>query len=380
MEGHTVQTRKLGRTGLEVSAIGIGTEHLYRQPRETVVSVIHRAIDGGVNYFDLPLSFPDYLDNLCVAFKGSRDRVRLTGHLGSTVKDGQYKKSRNAKACEATFLSLLERLGTDHVDVLFLHNFNAVGDWDKIVKPGSVLELAERLKEEGKARAIGISAHYTGVVERALDSGQVDVVMFPVNMFSHAMPGRRGLLDRCVRQGIGLVAMKPFGGGRLLTQRGAFRVPGYQTSGEAFKARITAEITPAQCLSYTLAQVGVSLALAGVKSSDEVSAALGVLQASETERDFSGLLAEFGRYVEGECTYCSHCLPCPAVIDIAQVNRLLDLAEFGLMEDLRLAYDGLAVKASACTECGVCEKRCPFAVPVVQRITRATELFEGRAG
>ena len=371
-----MQYRKLGRTGLDVSLIGIGTEHLYRQSREAVVSVIHGAIEGGVNYFDLPFSLPDYLDNLCAAFKGYRDRVLLTGHLGSTSKDGQYDKSRNASKCEASFLDVLARLGTDHVDIMFLHNFNAVADWDKIAKPGGVLELAQRLREEGKARAIGISGHYTGVVERAIDSGLVDVVMFPVNMFSHAMPGRRELLDRCVRQGIGVVAMKPFGGGRLLNQRGTFRVPGYQTSGEAFKARITTVITPVQCLSYTLAQVGVSLALPGVKSNAELAAALGTLQATEAERDFSGLLADFGRYIEGECTYCSHCLPCPEVIDIAQVNRLLDLAEFGLTENLRQTYDGLAVKASACTECGVCEKRCPFAVPVVQRIKQAAELFE----
>jgi predicted aldo/keto reductase-like oxidoreductase len=374
-----MQYRKLGRTDLDVSAIGIGTEHLYRQPREMVVSVIRGAIEGGVNYFDLPFSLPDYLDNLCVAFRGYRDRVLLTGHLGSTVKDGQYYKSRNARRCETSLLDVLARLSIDHVDILFLHNFNSVNDWDKIVKPGGVLELAQRLREEGRARAIGISGHYNAVVERAIDSGLVDVVMFPINMFSHAMPGRKELLDRCLRQGIGLVAMKPFGGGRLLNQRGTFRVPGYQTSGEAFKARITAEITPVQCLSYTLAQVGVSLALAGVKSDPELAAALGTLQATEAERDFSGLLSDFGRYVEGECTYCSHCLPCPEVIDIAQVNRLLDLAEFGLTEDLHLAYGALAVKASACTECGVCEKRCPFGVQVVLRITQAAQLFEGRA-
>jgi hypothetical protein len=270
-------------------------------------------------------------------------------------------------------------LETDHVDIVFLHNFNAVADWDKILRPGGVLELAQRLREEGKARAIGISGHYTAVVERAIDSGQVDVVMFPVNMFSHAMPGRRELLDRCIRQGIGVVAMKPFGGGRLLSQRGTFRVPGYQTSGEAFKARITAEITPVQCLSYALAQVGVSVALPGVKSTAELAAALDTLRATETDRDFSGLLADFGRYIDGECTYCSHCLPCPEVIDIAQVSRLLDMAELSLTENLRQTYAGLAVRASACTECGACEKRCPFAVPVVQRIRQAAELFEGRA-
>jgi predicted aldo/keto reductase-like oxidoreductase len=266
--------------------------------------------------------------------------------------------------------------GAEYVDVLFLHNFNSVKDWDKIVKPRGVLDLALRLRQEGKARFIGISGHYVEVLEKAVESGQVDVVMFPVNMLSHAMPHRRELQDLCARHDVGLVAMKPFGGGKLLTQRGTFRVPKYQTAGESYKLKIAAEITPAQCLSYTLAQVGVSLALPGVRSVDELAQALHWLEATEAERDFSHLLADFGRYVEGECTYCNHCLPCPVVIDIGQVNRLLDAAEFGLTEGLRKTYAALPVQASACTECGVCTKRCPFGVDVVLRMQQAVEVFE----
>jgi hypothetical protein len=95
----------------------------------------------------------------------------------------------------------------------------------------------------------------------------------------------------------------------------------------------------------------------------------------EAERDFSGLLAGFGRYVEGECTYCNHCLPCPVVIDIGQVNRLLDLAELGVTASLWAAYAALPVKASACTECGACTKRCPFGVDVMARMQQAIATF-----
>ncbi len=114
----------------------------------------------------------------------------------------------------------------------------------------------------------------------------------------------------------------------------------------------------------------------GVKNEAELAAALHTLEAGDEERDFSGLLASFGRYVEGECTYCNHCLPCPEVIDIGQVNRLLDLAESGLTSSLRTAYAALPVKASACTECGACTKRCPFGVEAVGRMQRAIEVFE----
>ena len=371
-----MELRKLGRTGLDVSAIGLGTEHLSGQPRETVLSVIREAIGRGVNYFDLVFSFPEYLDNLCAAFRGYREQVLLTGHLGSTERNGQYFKTRSLKTCERFFLDFLSRLGTDHVDVLFLHNFNSVKDYDKVMKAGGLIDLACRLRQEGQARCIGISAHNTAVATKAVDSGQIDVVMFPINLLGNAMPGRKELLNLCARQGVGLVAMKPFGGGKLLQVRGTFRVPKYQTGGESFKIKITSEITPAQCLSYTLAQVGVSTTVPGVKNMAELAAALHTLEATEAERDFSSLVASFGRYTEGDCVYCNHCLPCPAVIDIGQINRLVDAAQWGISKELQMAYNAVPMKASACTECGACMERCPFGVDGIAKMRQAVEWFE----
>lgn len=367
---------KLGRTGLDVSVIGIGMEHLRGQPRKTVVSVVREAVERGVNYFDVIFAMADYLDNMAAAFKGQRDRVLLTAHLGSTEKMGQYLKSRSVRRCETFFLDYLRRVGTDYVDILFLHNFNSTADWERVVKPGGILELAQRFREEGKARVIGISGHYAEPLKMAVESEQVDVVMFPISLFNHAMPGRQALVDLCIQEGIGLVAMKPYGGGKLLNHRGTLRVPKYQTSGETFKTRITSEIAPAQCLSYVQAQLGVSVALTGVKNKAELTAAIRALEATEAERDFSDLLTRFGRYQEGECVYCNHCLPCPTVIDIGQVLRMVDLAQWGVTRDLQRAYDGLSVHASACTACEACETRCPFGVEIVANMRRAVRLFE----
>ena len=304
---------ELGRTGLDVSVIGIGTEHMRGQPRETVVPTLRAAVEQGVNYFDVIFAMPDYLDQMREGFQGLRDRMLLAAHLGSTDRGGQYYKTRTAKRCESSFLNVLQRLETEYVDVLWLHNFNVLSDWDRASRSG-FLDLADRLRDEGKARFLGISGHYHGIMERAIESRLVDLIMLPVNLFNHAMPGRSGLLDHCSRRDIGVVAMKPFGGGKLLNKRGRLRVPKYQTRGETFQVKISSEVTPAQCLSYVLAQRGVTVALPGVKNEDELAAALHTLEVGEAERDFSSLLTDFGRYVEGECTYCNHCLPCPVVI------------------------------------------------------------------
>jgi len=89
--------QKLGKTGLDVSVIGLGTEYLNGQSRETVVSVVHQGIDRGVNYIDMMFAFSEYRDNFGAALKGHRERVILAGHLGSTEKQGQYHKTRSVK-------------------------------------------------------------------------------------------------------------------------------------------------------------------------------------------------------------------------------------------------------------------------------------------
>jgi hypothetical protein len=190
------------------------------------------------------------------------------------------------------------------------------------------------------------------------------------------MPRRDELLNRCARAGIGLVAMKPFGGGRLLTERGSLRVPRYQAAGDAYRTTIKRAITPVQCLSYTMSQIGVTMPLPGVKTIEELDAALEVLTADAEARDFSELLTDFERYVEGACTYCNHCLPCPAHVDIAQVNRLLDEARLLSAASVREAYEAMPAPASACTECGACAARCPFGVDAMARVREAAALFE----
>jgi len=370
-----MQYRKLGRTGLDVSAIGLGTEYLNGQSRQTVVSVVYEAIEHGINYIDLLFAFPEYRDNFGAALRGRRERVILAGHLGSTEKDGQYCKTRSVKRSEPFFLDLLSRLGTDYIDIVFLHNFNTVKDYDSVMRPRGLMDLACRFQQEGKARFIGISAHSIAVATKAIESGLIDVLMFPVNLAGNAMSGRKELLNLCTNRGVGLVAMKPFAGGKLL-QEGTIRVAKYQTGGESYKQRITTEITPVQCLSYVLAQTGVCTTIPGVKDNAELAAALHTVEATDAERDYSAIISDFGRYEEGECVYCNHCLPCPSEIDIGQTIRLLEMAQQHLTVELQADYDALPVKASDCIECGECLERCPFGVDVVSKMRETAELFE----
>src|SRR5208337_1784217 len=93
-EEAAVEQRRLGRTGLNVGEIGLGTEYLHGAPRATVKAVVAEAVAHGVNYLDILFTFRDYLDDLGAALSGLRDAVLLAVHLGCAETEGQYRRSR----------------------------------------------------------------------------------------------------------------------------------------------------------------------------------------------------------------------------------------------------------------------------------------------
>jgi len=352
-----MEYRKLGETGLEISAVALGTEYLIDLPRQHVVAVIREAIERGINYFDLFYAQPEFRDNMGAAFEGHREKVLLAAHLGRIWQNGQGDISRTPQESERFFLDFLSRYKTDHADVLFLHNCDEQDDYCKLTRPGGLLDLACRLKQEGKTRLIGFSGHTVKTALQAVENGSIDVLMFPVNISNHAIPDRKELLSACARYGVGLVAMKPYAGGKLLRENRP------------------APITPVQCLAYSLAQVGVSTVVPGCQDLEQLAAALAYHAASSEQRDYSAALADVREYVPGECVYCNHCLPCPAEIDIGQTVRLLETAEGSPTPELRAAYAALAANASDCEQCGACVDRCPFDVDVIAKMEEAAELF-----
>jgi predicted aldo/keto reductase-like oxidoreductase len=141
-------------------------------------------------------------------------------------------------------------------------------------------------------------------------------------------------------------------------------------------------LTVAQCIHTALTRPSVVGALVGGATREEVLEAVAYLGKSDAERDYSAVLRDFQGDFKGHCVYCNHCLPCPAYIDIAQVNKYLDLAlaTQEISATVNAHYQALPTGAGDCTDCGQCEKRCPFAVPVRQRMREAVRVFgDGKA-
>ena len=376
--------RKLGRTGVDVGIVGLGAEYLEQASEATVTSVVHAAIDGGVNYIDLFLASPGVRDNFGIALQNKRHQVMIAGHLGSVWRDGQYCRSRDKVECEKFFVDLLTRLKTDYIDALMLHFVEKPDDYEVVFSPEGLLGLALKFKKEGKARFIGMSSHNVPVALQAVNSGHIDVLMFPINPAFDTLPGdlkvevsfkeilyhqsgvasnksmlgREVLYHACAIQNVGLVAMKPYAAGVLFRDNPTSMM-----------------LTPVQCLNYALSQPAVCTVVPGCKNVAEMNAALAFLEATDEEKDYSAINANTMWKLKGSCMYCNHCLPCPVGIDIGITTRITDTAGYEINDNIVSEYEALSAKASACTECGVCVERCPFGVDVIANMNRAVDIF-----
>ncbi|NCC47619.1 MAG: aldo/keto reductase [Clostridia bacterium] len=384
-----MQQRELGKTGLMVSEVGLGCEHLQGLPAGQVNDVIACALDQGVNILDIFMSEPNVRNHIGAAIKSRRQKIILQAHIGSIWQNGQYARSRDLNQCRTFFDDYLARLDTDYLDIGMLHFCDSLEDLDQLIDHG-ILDYAHDLKRNGRIRAVGLSSHDPHTAMTAVETGKIDVLMFSLNpafdilpdatgiddLFKHTTfqgrggqgihPAREALVQTCAAMGTGVTVMKGFAGGMLLSDQGS-------PFGTA--------LTPVQCISYALSRPAVASVMAGCRTTEEVLAATAWQTASAEEKDFALALSRTPEYsVEGKCMYCNHCLPCPAHIDIAQVLKYHDLllatgGDPNRSATIQAHYSALEHHASDCIHCGQCETRCPFSVAVMEKMNLAAHTF-----
>ena len=344
-----MEHRNLGKAGLEVGVVGLGTEHLERN-QETMAGVLGAAVDAGVSYVDLLYLEPDYWDAYGRLFRAYRDKLVLAAHWGSGP---EY----DLDFCRRTFASVLSRVGNDHVEVAMMTMIDD-GERKGSAWREASLEVLHRYQEQGRVDLIGGSAHDPVIALQAVNSGLVDVLMFPLNMIGQGNDKEGALVEACVRHGVSLVAMKPYHGGTLLS------IDGRPTG-----------ITPSQCLGYVFS-LPVATAVPGPKTLAEWKATLRYAQASDEEKDYHPALDALYDRLAGHCVYCHHCLPCPEGIEVGWLLWCVDMAHGGDVNEVRKWYAEYPVKASACVDCGICVERCPFGVDIMAKLREAVALFE----
>lgn len=376
--------RRLGKTNLMVSEIGLGGEWLERHSTQECIETVDACEKAGINILDCWMSEPNVRTNLGISLRGRRDRWYIQGHIGSTWQDGQYVRSRDVEVCRAAFQDLLDRLETDYIDLGMIHYVDQESDWEEIIN-GPFLAFVMELKEKGIIRHIGLSSHNPVIAKKAVESGIIDMMLFSINpafdilpatenvddyfaeefdaSLSGITPERAELYRLCEQHDMGITVMKGYAGGRLFDEK---------------RSPFGVALTPVQCLHYCLTRPAVAAVMVGVETPEQVAAAAAYETASDEDKNFASVLAGAPRHAyHGQCTYCGHCKPCPVDIDIAMVNKLYDLAVMQpeVPSSVRAHYEALGQTAAQCIGCGSCESRCPFGVKVSERMAKTAELL-----
>lgn len=350
--------RRLGRTGVEVSDISLGSSKIRGEQGERVA---REAIERGVNYFD---TAPDYSETgsetaLGRAMQGKRDQMFVatkfctpTGHLGAGASVAEYME---------VVESSLTRLQTDYVDLVHIHSCNSL---DRLLDP-NVHEAFDRLKEQGKARFLGFSSHtpeLETVTRAALDDGRIDVMMLA---YHHgAWPQLAALIDEAAAQDVGVVAMKTLKGAK---HRGLldFRPEADSYTQAAFKWVLANPSVSALVISFSeFEHVDEYLYASGGKLSDADLALLG---------RYDELIA--GTHCRQHCGVCLS--SCPESLPIDDVLRYrMYFEDYGDQKEAMRLYSGLDHKADVCAGCSApCAGSCPVGIDIRDRMTGADEML-----
>lgn len=381
-----MEYRPLGTTGLKASVIGFGAEWIEGMDGDGVRALVDRCVGAGVNIVDCWMSDPAVRSALGAALEPTRERWIIQEHIGSTWQDGQYVRTRDLAQVRPAFEDLLARLRTDHVELGMIHFVDDSAEFRAIMAgEHGFIDYVRELKAAGKVGHVGLSTHNPEVAQLAAECGEVEVILFSVNPAFDLMPAsddldtlfgdysdvtgdgiepvRARLYATCEQRGVAITVMKGYAGGRLLS---------------AETSPFGVALTPAQCLHYALTRPAVASVLAGYKSVAQLEEALAYCEASAEERDYASVLAGAPQHAwYGQCTYCGHCAPCAAGINIALVNKYADLAALHdeAPSSVQAHYEALSATAGCCTGCGACEARCPFGVAIAARMEQTASLF-----
>jgi len=325
-----IPIRPLGKTGLRVTALGMGGIPIMAVSEEQAIAVVRRAHDLGIRFFDTARTYGVSEQRFGKALEG-RECIIATKSEERTA-EGVYDDVK------ISLVNLRRQL----IPLYQFHGVNSEQDLETVIGPGGGIEGLVRAQNEGKIGHIGITGHRPGVLVRAIrECPHFSTVQVPFNMVERESLGE--LIPLCQQRDIGVVAMKPIGGGN------------FSNAPLAIKWCLNRPISVATPGMAEFAEV-----------EENVAAVLGDLtltpaETAECERMRSEL-------DDRTCRKCYYCEPCPngvrtsILVILPSVIRRVGANNMG-----RRAYDLIAT-AEKCVECGTCVTRCPYDLPIPDMI------------
>ena len=333
-----MEYRVLGKTGLKVSSMGFGGIPIQRIDAAGTRVLMERMVEAGINYIDTARTYGQSECFLGEALEGIRDRFVLA------TKAMSRDKVAMAKDIDMS----LANLRTDYIDLYQVHN-PSLAQLEQIVGDGGALEALKEAKAAGKIGHIGLTAHSKEVFEKALELDWVETIMFPYNIVeTHG----EELIKMCKERNVGFIVMKPLAGGALEDATLAMR--------------------------FVCANPNVSVVIPGMADPKELEQNLSAVNDTTPLSDaelqkIDTIRKELGTQF---CRRCGYCAPCSVGIIIPNMFVFEGyLSRYGLGDWAKGRYYALDKTASDCIECGICETRCPYNLPIRQMLKGTAKAF-----
>ena len=335
-----MQYVSLGSTGLQVSRLGFGGIPVQRIDQPRTRQLLEAAHKAGINYIDTARAYTVSEDWIGQALQqsGLRDEFVIATKCRAITAE-EMAEELNAS---------LRSLRTDHIELYQFHN-PSPEDFDRIIAPGGALEALKSAHAVGIVEHIGVTAHLAATFEKALACPDIETIMFPYNIVEQQ---GADLIARCKAAGKAFIAMKPLAGGAIESGRLAIR--------------------------YTLANPGVTVVIPGMAELRELSQNVAAAEdASPLTEEELAACEEVRKSLGTQfCRRCNYCAPCTVGIQIPNCFLFQGyLNRYGLEGWAHERYNTLPVKAGACIECGACETRCPYQLPIRQMLKKVAADF-----
>ena len=333
-----MEYRILGKTGLEISRLGFGGIPIQKIDAEGTKKLIAELIREGVNFIDTARGYTVSEEYLGFALEGVRDRFVLA----------TKSMARTKEAMEKDIEISLKNLRTDYIDLYQIHNPGAK-DLAQVMAPGGALEALHEAKAAGKIGHIGITLHSAELFRQAIDLPWVETIMFPYNIVE--TQGEE-LISQCAEKNIGFICMKPLAGGAIEDAATAMR--------------------------FVVSNPAVTVVIPGMADAAEIAQnARAVADTSPLNADERAKIAEIKDLLGTNfCRRCNYCAPCTAGINISAVFLFEGYySRYDLKDWASDRYLQLAKNASDCIDCGACEERCPYNLPIRQMLKKAAEVM-----
>jgi predicted aldo/keto reductase-like oxidoreductase len=339
--GEKMEKVRLGRTNLMVTKPGFGGIPIQRLTEAQSVTLIQSCFELGVNFIDTANGYTTSEERIGKALKGYRDKIIVATKSGARTPEDMNKHLELS----------LKRLDTDFIDLYQFHGISDMASLEKIMAPGGALEAAEDARDEEKILHIGVTSHQIDVAKKAVATGRFETVMFPFNFITTEAADE--LIPLCRKMDVGFICMKPMCGGLVDNAKVAIKY---------------------------LMQFPDIAPIPGIEKISEmqeiikIMSGTGKMTIAET-KEMQNIKATLGTHFCHRCDYCQPCtkgIPISGVLTHKSVYKRLPATRFFFppMTDV-------IAKAETCSECGECEKRCPYHLPIREMIKEQVAWYKG---